>query len=147
VSVAPGETAATGRVVLPRASCGGSPLVNARFQIRAGRLTDFAADSGGACVTTYLARNATPADRIGYVVIGLNPALQPAETGGYYPWSGSGVVHIGVGNNADLGGGNSTPAGQGFVVTGATVEIDGTVIVRNGQLSETVLRSANGGGR
>jgi leucyl aminopeptidase (aminopeptidase T) len=147
VSVAPAETTASGRVVLPRAACGGGTLVNARFRLQAGILTDFAADSGGACVTRYLARNSSPANRLGYVVIGLNPALRPAESGGYYPWSASGLVHIGVGNNADLGGANSTPAGQGFVLTGATVEIDGIVIVRNGQLNEAVLRSANGGGR
>jgi leucyl aminopeptidase (aminopeptidase T) len=139
VSVAPLETVATGRVVLPRSTCDGQPLVNARFAFRSGRLSGFSADSGGACIDNYLNRNASPADRFGFVVIGLNPALQPVESGiGYYPWSASGVVHIGVGNNADLGGGNSTPAGQGFSLTKATVEIDGTVIVRNGRLAEVV---------
>jgi leucyl aminopeptidase (aminopeptidase T) len=135
--VAPVETAGSGRVVVRRARCDGQPLVNARFELRAGRIANFAADSGAACVTDYLVRNATPADRLGYVLIGLNPALQPVESGkGYYPGLASGLVHVGFGYNADLGGANSTPVEKGFPLLRATVTIDGTVVVRDGRVAE-----------
>ena len=135
--VAPVETSGSGRVMVRRARCDGQPLVNARFELRAGRVANFRADSGGACVTDYLARNASPADRLGYVMIGLNPALQAVESGsGYYPGLASGLVHVGFGYNADLGGANSTPVEKGFPLLRATVTIDGTVVVRDGRLGE-----------
>lgn len=140
--VAPSEAAGSGRVVLPRARCDGQPLVNARFDVRAGRIAGFRADSGSACVTDYLARNASPADRVGYVMIGLNPALHPVESGrGYYPGLGSGVVHVGFGYNADLGGANATPVEKGFFLLRATVTIDGTVVVRDGRVTEAATRA------
>jgi leucyl aminopeptidase (aminopeptidase T) len=139
---APLETAASGRVVLPRARCEGQPLVRARFELRAGRVSGFSADSGGACVTSYLSRNASPADRLGYIMIGLNPALQPVESGsGYFPGLGSGVVHIGLGYNTDIGGVNSTPVEKSFPLLRATVKIDGTVVLREGRFTDSVTRS------
>ena len=139
--VAPVETAGSGRVVLPRARCEGQPLVNARFEFRAGRIAGFKADSGGACVTNYLANNASPADRLGYVMVGLNPALHPVESGkGYYPGLGSGVVHVGIGHNVDLGGANATSAEKGFPLLRATVTIDGMVVVRDGRVTEAATR-------
>jgi aminopeptidase len=140
VSVAPLETGGAGRAVLRRSDCGGGTLVNARFQLQAGRLVGFSADSGAACVTAYLSGNTTPADRIGYVLIGLNPGLHAVAAGsGYFPWSGSGIVHLGIGNNADLGGNNSTPAGMAFAIVDATLEIDGQVVLREGRLDAALL--------
>jgi leucyl aminopeptidase (aminopeptidase T) len=140
VSVAPLETGATGRVVIPRSDCaGGQTLVNARFEFRGGRMSGVTADSGATCITNYLATSGPTAGGFAYVLIGLNPGLRVVESGrGYYPWSASGLVHIGVGNNADLGGRNATPSGRGWALTGATVAIDGTVVVRDGQLTEAV---------
>lgn len=139
--VAPLETGANGRVVLPRARCEGQRLINARFEFRAGRVAGFSADSGSACVTNYLSRNASPADRLGYVMIGLNPALKPVESGsGYFPGLGSGVVHIGLGYNTDLGGVNSTQVEKSFPLLRATVTIDGTVVLRDGRFTEAITR-------
>jgi leucyl aminopeptidase (aminopeptidase T) len=140
--VAPVETAASGRVVLPRARCEGQRLINARFELRAGRLTGFTADSAGACVTRYVERNASPADRLGYVMIGLNPALQAVESGnGYYPALGSGIVHVGLGYNTDLGGANSTSVEKSFPLLRATITIDGTVVLRDGRFTDAVTRT------
>jgi leucyl aminopeptidase (aminopeptidase T) len=142
VEVAPLETSATGRIVLPRARCPGEAVVNARFEFRAGRLTGFAADSGGACIRAYLTASQGGADLFGQISIGLNPALRVVETGqGYRPAAARGLVLIAVGNNAHLGGTNRAPAGRAFALTGATVEIDGQVVVRDGQLTDVVTVS------
>ena len=135
VAVAPLETSANGKVVVARDACFGSPLVNARFELRAGRMTGFQADSGGACVTSFLESSPGPDDVMGVLSIGLNPALEPVETGvGYRPWEASGAVVLGLGNNSDLGGRNDTPAGFPFWLSRATVEIDGKVVVKDGQV-------------
>jgi leucyl aminopeptidase (aminopeptidase T) len=142
VKVAPLETSATGRVVLPRARCPGGAVVNARFEFRSGRLTGFAADSGGGCIRAYLTASRGGADLFGELSIGLNPALRVVETGeGYRPWAARGLVVITVGNNTHLGGTNGAPADRAFALTGATVEIDGLTVVRDGQLTDVVTAS------
>jgi leucyl aminopeptidase (aminopeptidase T) len=142
VEVAPLEPSVTGRVVLPRTACPGEAVVNARFEFRSGRLTGFAADSGGGCIRAYLTASRGGADLFGEVSIGLNPALRVVDTGvGYRPWAARGLVLIAVGNNTHLGGTNGAPAGHAFALTGATVEIDGRVVVRDGQLTDVVTAS------
>ena len=46
-----------------------------------------------------------------------------------------------IGNNTDLGGKNHTPAGFGFWLARATVEIDGKVVVRDGQVVSDVAEA------
>src|SRR5688572_6705893 len=142
VAVAPLETSATGKVVVPRNACFGTPLVNARFEFRGGKLTGFQADSGAACVTNLLSSSPSPADMFGALGIGLNPALKAVTTGvGYYPWDASGAVVFSIGNNTDLGGKNNTPGAIPFWLSRATVEIDGKAVVRDGQLMRDVAQS------
>ena len=142
VSVAPLETSANGKVVVARYDCFGSPLVNAQFELRAGKMTGFRADSGGACVTNFLNSSPGPDDVVGSLSIGLNPALKSVEAGlGYYPGAASGAVMLMLGNNKDLGGKNNTPAGFAFWLARATVEIDGKVVVRDGQVMGDVAQA------
>ena len=142
VLVAPLETSGSGKIVVARDNCFGSPLVNARFELRAGKITGFQADSGGTCVTNFLNATPGPDDVIGTLSIGLNTALKPVEAGlGYRPWTASGAVALWFGNNTDLGGKNNTPAGFPFWLSRATVEIDGKVVVRDGQLTSEVAKA------
>ena len=105
-------------------------------------MTGFQADSGGGCVTNFLNATPGPDDVVGSLTIGLNPALKPVETGaGYRPASASGAVSLWFGNNTDLGGKNNTPAAQVFWLSRATVEIDGKVVVREGQLASDVAQA------
>jgi len=141
VAVAPLETSANGKVVIARDNCFGSPVVNAQFELRSGKMTGFRADSGGACITNFLNSSPGPDDVVGALSIGLNPALKPVEAGvGYRPWEASGAVVLALGNNTDLGGKNNTPAGVPFWLARATVEIDGKVVVRDGQVVSDVAQ-------
>lgn len=141
VAVAPLESSVTGKVVVPRNNCLGVSLVNARFEFRAGKLTGFEADSGASCVTNYLSTSKSPGDRFGSLSIGLNPALKPMLTGvGYYPSDASGAVVLSIGNNTDLGGRNVTPGAIPFWLSRATVEIDGKVVVKDGQVVSNVAQ-------
>ena len=141
VAVAPLESSGSGKVVVARDKCGGGPLVNARFEVRAGKLTGFQADSGASCVASLLGAAPGPDDVVGSLSIGLNPALKPTEnTAGFRPWEASGAVVLSFGNNADLGGRNNTPAAMPFWLSRATVEIDGKVVVKDGQIATDVAQ-------
>ena len=119
-----------------------SALVNAQFELRAGKMTGFRADSGGACVTNFFNATPGPDDVVGSLSIGLNPALKAVETGvGYYPAAASGAVMLVFGINIDLGGKNNTPAAVPFWLARATVEIDGKTVVRDGQVVSDVVQA------
>jgi aminopeptidase len=83
-------------------------------------------------VQKYLAANDATVMQVSYFSIGLNPAMKPQEQKGYNPNTAAGMVY--VGNNALLGGTNNDTSGNSFPIASATVEVDGTVVVRNGQL-------------
>jgi leucyl aminopeptidase (aminopeptidase T) len=140
--VAPLETSGVGKAVSGRDECLGAPVVNERFELRAGKMTGFQADSGGECYRNFIKSAPSPSDMVGGLSIGLNPALKPVETGlGFRPWEASGAVVLFFGNNIDLGGTNNTPVGYGVWLSRATVEVDGKVIVRDGQLIADVMSS------
>jgi len=63
------------------------------------------------------------------------------EGGDYRPGNAAGMVWLGIGGNSMLGGANKVEgeAGFGIPVTNATVEIDGKVVVRNGELTTAVM--------
>lgn len=141
VAVAPLESSGSGKVVIAHDKCFGAPLVNVRFELRAGKLAGFQADSGASCVTNFLGSAPGPDDMVGSLSIGLNPALKPTEnTAGFRPWEASGAVILTVGNNTDLGGRNNTPTAFPFWLSRATVEIDGKVVVKDGQIAADVAQ-------
>ncbi|GAC1374194.1 MAG: hypothetical protein NVSMB30_16880 [Hymenobacter sp.] len=52
------------------------------------------------------------------------------------------MVFVSTGSNALYGGQNKEPGGYSFPIANATVEVDGKVVVRNGQLvSPTVANT------
>jgi hypothetical protein len=65
---------------------------------------------------------------------------------GYNPITAAGMVLVGVGGNELQGGQNKAPTSDSFPIADATVEVDGQVIVRNGQLvAPTTAKAAPGG--
>ncbi|MGI9179086.1 MAG: aminopeptidase [Longimicrobiaceae bacterium] len=132
ILVAPVETSANGPLVVPRDRCGEEPVVNATLRVQNGRMRDFRAERGGECVHRLLAAYSGAKDRFGIFSIGLNPQLR--VQGDFRPEDAAGMVGIGIGNNEIAGGENRTPSEWWFPVTRATVEVDGRMVVRDGQL-------------
>jgi aminopeptidase len=85
-------------------------------------------------VQKYLAVNDASVMQVSHFSIGLNPAMKPQEQKGYNPNTAASMVYVGMGNNALLGGTNNATSSNSFPIASATVEVDGTVVVRNGQL-------------
>jgi aminopeptidase len=136
VFVAPQETSAEGRVVVPRDLCRNTLIRDAEFRFEAGELEDFDAAEGADCFEAQMAPYSGPKYRLGAFGIGLNPARHVVEEDGaeYRPSDAAGMVWIGIGNNEWIGGENAKTGEFGFPLTDATVEIDGVVVVRDGEL-------------
>ena len=70
---------------------------------------------------------------IGEFGIGLNPFAR--LTGNMLEDEGTiGTVHIGLGSNSTIGGNNSVPFHLDFVIKKATVRVDDSIIINNGEI-------------
>lgn len=130
--VAPVETSANGRLVVPRDRCGEEPVVNVTLRSRCTHSAPFSARKSRIVPFCTLAAYSGPKDRFGMLTIGLNPQLQ--VQGDYRPGDAAGMVMIVFGANEMAGGENRTQSEWWFPVTRATVEVDGRVVVRDGRL-------------
>ena len=135
VFLAPIESSANGRVVVPRDRCRFEPLTGMSFEFKNGKMQNFQAEKGAECFEETLAPYTGPKDMFASFSIGLNPALEVIERDGdYRPSDAAGMVYISVGDNQLLGGTNKTQGGYNCPIVGATVEVDGKVIVKDGEL-------------
>jgi aminopeptidase len=134
VTFAPLETSGKGKIFSIRERCRPDvQLIGASFDVQAGKITNFHAQSGADCYQKMMAAYAGPKDMLGSVSIGLNPALKVSED--YRPTAAAGMVWVNFGNNELLGGNNKEAGSWGFPITEATVEIDGKTVIKGGQLA------------
>ena len=137
VIVAPMETSATGTVVTPKDNCRPYEyLIGATYLFKEGKMTSFTAKANSDCFEKDYSAYSGDKDRIASVQIGLNPAMKVMESGDndFRPYEAAGMVFIYMGNNQLLGGSNKTEWDWGIPVTNASVEIDGTTVVKDGRL-------------
>ncbi len=137
VFLAPIETSANGKVVIPRDQCRFKPVTGESFDFKQGRLENYKAETGGKCFAETMAPYSGPKDMFASFQIGLNPAAKIMENpGDYRPGNAVGLVTIGIGDNQLLGGSNKV-AGGGFTfsIVNATVAIDGKTVVQDGKLT------------
>lgn len=137
VFVAPIESSANGRVVVPRDQCYFKPLTQESFDLREGRMENYKAETGADCFTKIMGAYDGPKDVFAFFQIGINPAAKVMESpGDYRPGYAAGLVTIGVGDNQILGGNNKVvgSANFSFPIVNATVVVDGKTVVRDGKL-------------
>jgi leucyl aminopeptidase (aminopeptidase T) len=135
VFFAPLETSANGKVVIPKMRCNYEPMTGVVFEFKNGKLENFKAETGGKYFQEAMAPYSGPKDMFGTFSIGLNPALKVMENpGDYRPGNAAGMVSITVGDNRLFGGTNMTQGSMDFPLTKTTVEIDGKVVVKEGEL-------------
>jgi len=132
VSVAPREDSANGTIGfdVPEAWAGRS-IRKLGWQFSDGRVTSWTGDKNADVVRKTWETGAGDKDRIAGLSIGLNPkaeygfTLNPIVRGG---------VTVSIGSNEDLGGANKNGFYHQGTLRGATVEIDGEPLVREGKL-------------
>lgn len=135
IRLAPVETSVAGKIRAPSDQCD-KPVKDEAIDVRGGMPENVHAASDEECVKAALQR----AGRFGWVEIGLNPALRVSDLKVNLASTlldlGAGAVTVNFGTNQELGGENKSSAGGWYIVLPrATVEADGKMIVRNGQLT------------
>ena len=132
---APIESSVNGKVVVPRHRCRYEPLTNVSFDLQDGRLRNFSATTGERCFEETMAPYAGPKDTVAFIEIGLNPELRVREApGDYRPSGAAGMITLGLGDNVLLGGQNRDAGEFDFPLVNATLEVDGRVLIRNGEI-------------
>jgi aminopeptidase len=136
------ETSATGHLACPNMINGGDgkPVNAFKADLKNGELVNVRADTGVEGFQKMMALYSPAALQLDRVSIGLNPVMKTQKD--YHPATAAGMVVVSTGNNALYGGQNKTPGGATFPITNATVDIDGQVIVRDGQLVTAAVASA-----
>lgn len=137
------ETSATGRLAVANDFVTGSkPLTDFKADVQQGQLANVRATTGADALQQQLAPYGPSALQISNFSIGLNPVMKAQPDKAYYPNTAAGMVYLRTGNNGLLGGQNTTPGAYSFPIANATVEVDGKVLVRNGQLVPPAMASA-----
>lgn len=121
-------------------SADGLPLNGFKADLKNGTLVNLRADTGVEALQKGMAPYGPAALQVDRFSIGLNPVLKTQKD--FHPLNAAGMVLVGTGNNALYGGQNQTPGGANFPITNATVDVDGQVIVRNGQLVTAAVASS-----
>ena len=132
--IAPHEASAHGRIEFPSVALWGKIIKELNWEFNQGELIDAHAYENGTVFSDFLAgaQESGPV-RIGRIGIGLNPKARSIVPGlGDYIVRGA--VIVGLGENRDLGGGNTTGFGWAYALLGATVEVDGKKLVADGKL-------------
>ncbi|MGI4823000.1 MAG: aminopeptidase [Janthinobacterium lividum] len=136
------ETTAMGHLGCPNmiGASDGQPLNGFKADLKNGELVNMRADTGVESLQKMMAPYGPAALQVDRFSIGLNPVMKTQKD--LHPTTAAGMVLVGTGNNALYGGQNQMPGSANFLITNATVDIDGRVIVRSGQLVTAVVASS-----
>jgi aminopeptidase len=124
----------TGRVVADHYSFQGADIPGLTFELANGEITSISAPAG---VEPLLAAYGTLRDgreRLTVFDIGLNPGVPATPGSRVLTFVPAGMVTLFFGNDSWAGGTNTPPFSISPYLSGATVTIDGRVIVENGAL-------------
>jgi aminopeptidase len=136
------ETTAMGHLGCPNmiGAVDGQPLNGFKADLKNGELVNMRANTGVESLQKMMAPYGPAALQVDRFSIGLNPVMKTQKD--LHPTTAAGMVLVGTGNNALYGGQNQMPGSANFLITNATVDIDGRVIVRSGQLVTAVVASS-----
>jgi aminopeptidase len=125
----------TGKFVIEKDYFQGKEMRNVVLNFENGKLTSMTGEGDGfALMKADFDARGDGKDLLSYVDIGINPNYTLSPSSKLGNWVSAGMVSIGTGNNMWAGGTNNATGGTGGHLAGATVKIDGKVIVENGTL-------------
>ncbi|ALW83714.1 hypothetical protein AUC43_00495 [Hymenobacter sedentarius] len=129
------ETSGTGRLEFANdAISDGKPLKGFKADLKNGQVENVRADVGADAFKEQMTAYGPSALQVGRFSIGLNPVMKQDDAKAYHPNTAAGMVYVSSGNNSLYGGQNKATGGYSYPIANATVDIDGKVVVRNGQL-------------
>ena len=135
VAVTPVEGSGAGKFVVDKTYFEGKEVTGLTMTFEGGKLTSLTGAGPGfeALKADYDARGAGK-ELLGVIDLGINPNIRLAPASKLGNWVSAGMVTVGTGNNTWAGGTNNVSYGLTGHLPGATVKLDGKVIVENGAL-------------
>ncbi len=133
--VIPAANSGSGKFVVDLDYVNGKEVRNAVYTFENGKLVSMTGEGEGFAELKKYYDAAGPGKEIlGYADIGINPNYVLSPKSKYGNWISAGMVSVGSGGNTWAGGTNTSSGGAGGHLAGATVKVDGRVIVENGVL-------------
>ncbi len=137
VFLTPVPGTANGVVVADRLFYQGDRIEGLRLELKGGRMVGMTAKSGLEALEKYYAVAGPGKDVFGVVDIGINPGIEVPEGSAVNVWARAGAVTVVVGNNTWAGGDNPVNFSINPEIADATLEVDGTALVKDGRLVES----------
>jgi leucyl aminopeptidase (aminopeptidase T) len=125
---------ADGKVVIDKMIWDGKVIERLTLNYSRGRLTSMTAGSDIAGLRAFYDRAGAGKDQFAYIDIGLNPESKFPVGTGRIVWTVPGSIVVGLGDNRAFGGTNASDFGLAGQLGGATLKVDGRVVIENGQL-------------
>jgi len=134
-AIVPAANTGDGKVVIEKQFFNGKEVNNLTLTFEKGKLVSMTGEGDGfaAMKADFDAREGAK-DMLSYVDLGINPNYKLAPNSKIGNWVSAGMVSVGTGNNQWAGGTNNATGAVGGHLPGATVKVDGKVIVENGVL-------------
>lgn len=126
---------ANGTIVLAPVNYFGTLVSGMTLRFKNGKVVSMHAARGEDIVRRYYATGGAGRDELAYADFGVNRSMQVgAGNWGIGPSMAAGFVTMSIGGNFGLGGSNRSPFFFGSNVPNATVSVESTKVVVNGQL-------------
>jgi leucyl aminopeptidase (aminopeptidase T) len=135
VYLRPQPGTANGVIVADHLFYQGDRIEGLRLEVKGGKMVAMTAKSGLDPLREYYELATPGKDAFTVVDIGLNPSIQLPEGGAVNVWSRAGAVTLVVGSDAWAGGSNSSNFSISPEIRNATVEVDGSALVKDGKLT------------
>jgi leucyl aminopeptidase (aminopeptidase T) len=135
VFLTPVPGTANGVVVADHLFYQGDRIEGLRLEVKNGKMAGMTAKSGLDPLKEYYELAGPGKDVFGVVDIGINPGIKVPEGGAVNVWSRAGAVTVGVGDNTWAGGENRVNFALYPEIKNATLEVDGTALVKDGKLT------------
>ena len=136
VFLTPVPGTANGVLVADHVFYQGDRIDGLRLDVKDGKMVGMTAKSGLDPLKKYYELAGPGKDVLSVVDIGINPSIKLPEGGAVNVWSRSGAVTVVVGDNSWAGGDNRVNFSISPEIQNATLEVDGTALVKDGKLTE-----------
>lgn len=139
VALTPVPGSAQGKVVFNRLFYDGKEVLDLTLTFAKGQMT--AMSGSGPGYASLKAHHDAAADprktELGFVDLGINENLQLPKDSAVGTWPPAGTTTVGIGSNVWAGGDNGSTYGLAGHLRDATVTVDATTLVKNGELQAT----------
>ncbi len=135
VYTTPQASSVNGTVMVPLVNYRGIKIKDLKLVFKAGKVTTIEATQNAEALKQALAQSSGDKDIFSFLDIGVNPNNRMFKNSDYCTWTMAGMVTIGIGSAPWSETPNQSDFSQEFFIPHATLEIDGTAIVKEGKLA------------